>query len=148
MANPIGGTVWKIIEDAIATLAAAKTTGTSIGLAILIDLVELAVIAQYIGRLSIGEAYVLEVWEEELIKLVEEAAHDATEDEAQHAREDLQRAQEHPNTVFLFGNFSLFDAALLGGSSFGVVELGIPQSIFAAVADSEILELAAAGLFV
>lgn len=136
----MGEAFWKILRDLAATIAAAETTGTKIGVAIAIDVVELIVIARFIRELGFYESYVLEVFEEELLKVGEEAAQYYAEDDDQRQARALALARENPDTVYVFGGVSVYDSLLLAASGFETFHLGIPQAVFEVIQGSEVLE--------
>lgn len=132
----------KLISDLLATLGAAETTGTHIGIAGLIDLFELMALAKYIRELTFWEAYVLEVFEEELLHVGVATWQYVEDDDAERARQARELAFQHPGTVYLYGDVSLFDASVLAASGFETFRLGIPQSVFQVLTAGEIIETA------
>lgn len=122
----LGGMVWGMITG----MFAAQITGVGAGLGLVIGLADDVLLFFIAGSLSYTEVFALQVFLDEAEKIIHEAIVYAEEDDAQRAARHAALVRWHGNKIYLFGDVSVQDGALLWWSADTLADTSLIASVF------------------
>lgn len=122
----LGGMVVGFFTGAVA----AEITGVGAGLGLVIGLADDVLVFILGGELSFTEVFALQLFLDEAEKIIHEAITWSEEDDAQRDARHAALVRWHGNRIYLFGDVSVQDAALLWWSGSTLANTELLQSVF------------------
>lgn len=120
-------------------LIAAELTGVGAGLGLLFGLADDVLVFMLGGELSFGEVFALQLFLDETEKIIHEAIIWSDEDDAQRDARHAALVRWHGNRVYLFGDVSLGDAALLWWSVDTLADTSLVASVFQVAGEAAVI---------
>jgi len=120
-------------------LVAAQLVGVGTGLGLVIGLADDVLIFMVGGKLSVSEVFALQVFIDETEKIIHEAITWSEEDDAQRDARHAALVRWHGNRVYLYGDVSIGDAALLWWSGSTLADTELIASVFQVTGEAAVL---------
>jgi hypothetical protein len=122
--------LWKLVGGFFVDLLIGSITGASLLFAVGFGLLETVFLEVLCPSLSFFQVQAVGVLVDETEHLIAAAIEDATETDKEREAEARAQARQNPNSIYLFGDFSVVDAGLLASSAYVVAQSDLPASVF------------------
>lgn len=125
---------WKLLGKLLGglffDLLIGSITGASLLFAVVFGVFETVILGLICPSLTFIEVRAVDFLVDETYHLIHAAIEDAEETDKERAAEAQRLARQNPNSIYLFGDFSVVDAGLLASSAYVVSQTELPASVF------------------